>query len=94
MEFIVQMRPRAIGRLLAYQDRAQRRAYRWCVRNAAGVWLDEIHDFAFRSTHRRRLGSLRHFWGEPITHEAPLIPRAGAPTPFHRAAVRTAVTVE
>ena len=84
MEFVVQTRPRAVWRLLFYRDRAHRRAYRWCVRNAAGVWLDEIHDFVFRSTYRPRLGSLRRFWGEPFAGEAPLTPRAGEPTPFHR----------
>ena len=85
MEFMVQMRPRALARLLAYSDRAQRRAYRWCVRNAAGVWFDEIHDFLFRSnTHRLRSVSLRDFWGEPIAQEAPLSPRGAEPTPFHR----------
>lgn len=86
MEFVVQMRPRAIARLIGYKDRAHRRAYRWCVRNAAGVWIDEIHDFFVRSAHRRALGSLRRFWGEPILREAPLVPRAGETTPFHRAA--------
>jgi anaerobic magnesium-protoporphyrin IX monomethyl ester cyclase len=85
MEFIVQTRPRAVARLLAYRDRAQRRAYRWCVRNAAGVWRDEIHDFLFRSAHQRGLGSLRKFWGEPMTREAPLSPRGRETTPFHRA---------
>jgi anaerobic magnesium-protoporphyrin IX monomethyl ester cyclase len=85
MEFIVQMRPRAIVRLLTDTDRARRRAFRWCVRNAAGVWLDEIHDFVFRTAHRGGLGSLREFWGEPIAREAPLTPRRGEATPFHRA---------
>lgn len=84
MEVIVQARPRAVLRLLADKDGARRRAYRWCVRNAAGVWLDEVHDFLFRGAHRRRSASLRDFWGAPISREAPLAPGAGEATPFHR----------
>ena len=70
MELIVHLRPPAICRLFSYQDRAQRRAYRWCLRNAASVWLDEMHDFLFRSSYKSEFGSLRQFWGEPITDKA------------------------
>jgi anaerobic magnesium-protoporphyrin IX monomethyl ester cyclase len=82
MEIAVQLRPRALLRLLFYRDRAQRRAYRWCVSNAAQVWLDEIHDFLFRSAPAPRSQSLRSFWGEAFDREAPLAPQG--PTPFHR----------
>lgn len=83
-ELAMQMRPRALFRLLADRDQARRRAYRWCVRNAAQVWLDEIHDFLFRSARPRRPVSLREFWGEPLDGEAPLSPPGAEPAPFHR----------
>lgn len=83
-EFIVQTRPRAIVRLIGYADLAQRRAYRWCVRNASGVWFDEVHDFLFRSKRAPRSVALREFWGAPIARETPLAPRTGEATPFHR----------
>jgi len=66
----VQARPRALGRLLFYADREQRRAYRWCVRNATKVWLDETHEFLFRRSDERPQATLREFWGAPVEAES------------------------
>lgn len=85
-ECVVQLRPLALLRLLAYSDEGRRRAYRWCVSNASRVWLDEVHDFFFRSTFSRRPAKLQAFWGAPVAQEAPLAPATGETTPFHRVA--------
>ena len=65
IEFLVQIRPKVIWRLLFGPDKSIRRAYRWCVRNAAKVWLDEIHDFVFRSKYSSNPRTLIAFWGRP-----------------------------
>ncbi|HEY8696324.1 MAG TPA: radical SAM protein [Rhizomicrobium sp.] len=85
-EVIIHLRPKALARLIGDRDGARRRAFRWCIRNASGVWLDEILEFLFRNRPRKGLGSLREFWGEPILEEAPLAPALGESTPFHRKA--------
>ena len=64
-EAVVQLRPRALWRLARHRDRDLRRALRWSYRNAALVWLDEIHDFLFRSRYTRRGRTLAEIWGEP-----------------------------
>ena len=64
-EAAVQLRPRALWRLAWHRDRDLRRALRWSYRNAALVWLDEIHDFLFRSRYSRRGRTLAEIWGEP-----------------------------
>jgi anaerobic magnesium-protoporphyrin IX monomethyl ester cyclase len=80
-ELIIQTRPRAMWRLAFDADGKRRRAYRWCVKNAAKVWLDEAQDFLFRSR-MRKTASLREFWGAPFAREAPLraISKSGAAT--------------
>ena len=55
-ELIVQLRPRALWRLLCYRDSARRRAYRWCFRNAGFVWLAEIFEFFFQSSPCKKSG--------------------------------------
>lgn len=47
-ELCVQARPRQLWRLFSHPDRECRRALRWCFRNAARVWLEEIVDFLGR----------------------------------------------
>ncbi|NMG77641.1 B12-binding domain-containing radical SAM protein [Aromatoleum diolicum] len=67
LEVALQLRPRVVFRLLAHPDAALRRALRWCTRNAARVWLDEVHDFVLRSRYRRHGVGLFEFWGAPMT---------------------------
>jgi anaerobic magnesium-protoporphyrin IX monomethyl ester cyclase len=83
-ELIIQLRPRALWRLLFYQDGAQRRAYRWCFRNAGFVWLSEIFEFFFQSSRLKEKRSLEDHAGAQLTYEAPLISSQSASTPFHR----------
>ena len=67
LEAALQLRPRALSRILAHPDTALRRALRWCTRNATRVWGDEVHDFLLRSRYRRGGVGLFRFWGAPMT---------------------------
>jgi len=53
-----------------YSDPAQRRAYRWCFRNAGNVWLHEIFDALSQPRPSRRM-QLRDM-GKRIKVETPL----------------------
>jgi anaerobic magnesium-protoporphyrin IX monomethyl ester cyclase len=83
-ELAVQLRPRALWRLLLYKDSAQRRAYRWCVRNASLVWLAEIFEFFFRSSRSKQERPLEEYAGAQLSYEAPLRSSGPAKTPFHQ----------
>jgi anaerobic magnesium-protoporphyrin IX monomethyl ester cyclase len=71
-ELAVHVRPRALWRLLFYKDRSQRRAYRWCFRNAGLVWLAEIFEFLFRSSRLKEERALEDHAGAQLSFEAPL----------------------
>ena len=79
-ELIVQLRPRALWRLLCYRDSARRRAYRWCFRNAGFVWLAEIFEFFFQSSRLKEKRSLANHAGAQLSFEAPLISSRSAGT--------------
>jgi anaerobic magnesium-protoporphyrin IX monomethyl ester cyclase len=79
-ELAVHIRPRALRRLLFYKDRAQRRAYRWCFRNAGLVWLAEIFEFFFRSSRLKKERPLEDHAGAQLSFETPLT----SPVPARR----------
>jgi anaerobic magnesium-protoporphyrin IX monomethyl ester cyclase len=83
-ELAVQLRPRALWRVLFYPDAAQRRAYRWCFRNAGRVWRREVYEFFFKSTRIANRQSLANYAGEPIMTEAALVPLENGRSPYHR----------
>lgn len=64
-ELVVSARPRALRRILAHRDRSIRSALRWCFRNSAFVWLDEIVDFVFRDKRLAVPAPLREVRGAP-----------------------------
>ena len=84
-ELAVHIRPRALWRLLFYKDRYQRRAYRWCFRNASLVWLAEIFEFFFRSTRLEEEQPLEDHAGAQFSFEAPLISSLPARKPLEGA---------
>jgi anaerobic magnesium-protoporphyrin IX monomethyl ester cyclase len=69
VEALVHLRPRFIYRLIRYPDRGIRHALRWCTRNAARVWLDELHELFFQNMAAKRTQTLRSFHGSPIEQE-------------------------
>jgi anaerobic magnesium-protoporphyrin IX monomethyl ester cyclase len=73
MELILQIRPRAILRLLFHPDRSIRRAIRWYYRMGRRVWFFEVRNWLFRDTRLRNGPTLREFWGEQqVTEQEPL----------------------
>jgi anaerobic magnesium-protoporphyrin IX monomethyl ester cyclase len=65
VEAILQLRPRALWRVLAYPDRRIRHAMRWYTRMGRRVWPHEIGNFLFRDRRLRHGPSLAEFWGAP-----------------------------
>jgi anaerobic magnesium-protoporphyrin IX monomethyl ester cyclase len=64
-EAVLQLRPRALRRVMAHGDPVIRKALRWCYGVGRRAWLFEVRSFFSRQ--RRRLGTitLAEFWGEP-----------------------------
>jgi anaerobic magnesium-protoporphyrin IX monomethyl ester cyclase len=88
-EAVLQLRPRALLRVLAHRDPAVRKALRWCYGVGRRAWLFEVRSFLSRR--RRPAGmTLAQFWGAPQDGEeealAPRPPGVGAAAnlPRHR----------
>ncbi len=69
IEFILQMRPKALWRLLFLRDKKIRRAQRWYYKMGRRVWFHEVFHFIFRDQRWSRGPTLRAFWGESLAHE-------------------------
>jgi anaerobic magnesium-protoporphyrin IX monomethyl ester cyclase len=89
-EAVLQLRPRALRRVMAHQDPAIRRALRWCYGVGIRAWLFEVRSFLARLRRRRIAVPLAEFWGAPQDHEQQALRPATAPTaqppvqqPFH-----------
>jgi anaerobic magnesium-protoporphyrin IX monomethyl ester cyclase len=76
-EVILQLRPRALWRVLAHPDRRIRKALRWCYGVGRRAWFFEVRDFLVRRQRRATDLSLAEFWGAPQDDaEAALSPGA------------------
>jgi anaerobic magnesium-protoporphyrin IX monomethyl ester cyclase len=64
-EAVLQLRPRALRRMLAHRDPALRWALRWCYRVGSRAWLFEVRAFFFRRHQRPPEVTLAEFWGAP-----------------------------
>ncbi len=62
-EAVLQLRPRALWRVLAHRDPGARRALRWCYGVGRRAWLFEIGEFLSRGLRRPAEQSLAEFWG-------------------------------
>ena len=65
IEAIVQLRPKALWRVLAHHDRKIRHAMRWYTRMGRRVWPHEILSFLFRERRVKHGPTLAQFWGAP-----------------------------
>lgn len=65
IEAIVQLRPKALWRVLAHRDRKIRHAMRWYTRMGRRVWPHEIWSFLFRERRVKNGPTLVEFWGAP-----------------------------
>jgi anaerobic magnesium-protoporphyrin IX monomethyl ester cyclase len=65
IEAIVQLRPKALWRVLAHRDPKIRHAMRWYTRMGRRVWPHEIFNFIFRERRLKDGPTLAEFWGAP-----------------------------
>jgi anaerobic magnesium-protoporphyrin IX monomethyl ester cyclase len=76
IEVIMQLRPRAILRVLFGKDRHVRHGMRWYTRMGRRVWIHEIVEFMFGRRIRNSTISLRSFWGSSLAkHEESMLKR-------------------
>lgn len=64
-EVILQLRPRALWRVLAHRDRRIRQALRWCYGVGRRAWFFEVRDFLLRRPRLPGGVTLAEFWGAP-----------------------------
>ncbi|MBA4387266.1 MAG: magnesium-protoporphyrin IX monomethyl ester anaerobic oxidative cyclase [Verrucomicrobia bacterium] len=65
IEAVMQLRPRALLRVLAHPDKALAAAMRWYYRIGRRVWPYEIWNFIFRDHREARGPTVSEFWGAP-----------------------------
>lgn len=66
IELIMQMRPKALYRLLFHPDRDFLHAMRWYTRIGRRVWFHEVYEFFFKTTHVKNGPTLRNFLGRSL----------------------------
>jgi len=69
MEVAMQLRPRALARLLAHPDAGFRDAMAWYYRIGRRVWPHELQGFLFRERRVDHGPTVGELWGEPQEHE-------------------------
>jgi anaerobic magnesium-protoporphyrin IX monomethyl ester cyclase len=73
IEFLVQIRPKAMLRTAWHPDARLRHGMRWYARVGRRVWFHELLEFAFRERRTLSGPTLEEFWGVPQErHEVPL----------------------
>jgi len=79
IELIMQLRPRALARVLFMRDPEIRRAHRWYYRMGRRVWPHEILGFLFREPRTAEGPTVAEFWGPPQdAEEESMLPRPAA----------------
>lgn len=66
IEVMMQLRPKALGRLLFHRDPDYRHAMRWYTRIGRRVWFHEVAEFLFRTRHLKHGPRLRDFLGPSL----------------------------
>jgi anaerobic magnesium-protoporphyrin IX monomethyl ester cyclase len=64
-EAVMQLRPRALWRVLTLKDPSVRRAQRWYYQMGRRVWPFELWNFLFRDRRVKDGPTLAEFWGTP-----------------------------
>jgi anaerobic magnesium-protoporphyrin IX monomethyl ester cyclase len=70
-EAILQLRPRALWRVMTHPDAGLRKALRWCYGVGARAWLFEVRSFFSRQAQRPVSATLAEFWGAPGPPSSP-----------------------
>ncbi len=68
-ELVVQLRPKALWRVLCHPDRGLRHAMRWYTRMGRRVWSHEVLGFLFRDRRTAAGPTVAEFWGKPQDNE-------------------------
>jgi anaerobic magnesium-protoporphyrin IX monomethyl ester cyclase len=69
MELVLQLRPRALTRLVAHRDAAVRQGMRWYYQMGVRTWRHEILRFALHEKRQSAGPTVRQMWGEPQSAE-------------------------
>lgn len=80
IEVIMQMRPKALLRVLFGKDRHIRHGMRWYTRMGKRVWLHEIVEFMFSKRLTDSKLTLRNFLGESLHHQEESMVKRKHPT--------------
>ena len=62
IEVVLQLRPKALHRLLFHPDRSIRRAMRWYYQIGQRVWFYELGQFLFHGRKKEETKTLKEFW--------------------------------
>jgi anaerobic magnesium-protoporphyrin IX monomethyl ester cyclase len=68
-ELVVQLRPKALYRILFHPDPGLRHAMRWYTKIGRRVWPHEVFGFLFRDRRTAQGPSVGEFWGRPQDDE-------------------------
>lgn len=66
IELVLQLRPKALARLLFHRDPVQRQSMRWYSEMGRRVWLHEVFEFIFASPRVRNGPALKAFLGPTL----------------------------
>jgi anaerobic magnesium-protoporphyrin IX monomethyl ester cyclase len=69
MEVVLQLRPRAVARVVAHRDAAVRQGMRWYYQMGVRVWRHEIERFMLHEPLQAEGPTVRQMWGEPQAAE-------------------------
>ncbi len=78
IEAVMQLRPRALRRVIAHPDLAIRAAMRWYYQIGRRVWPFEIWNFLFHDRHEHEGPTLAEFWGEPQDGQEKVVVKYGS----------------
>ncbi|MEJ2467158.1 MAG: radical SAM protein [Candidatus Thiodiazotropha sp.] len=76
LEVLIHLRPRFLYRLLRHPDSGIGDALRWCSRNAARVWLDEVLEYLIRDRAVKLPRTLNAIQGESLVQEHDALSRS------------------
>jgi anaerobic magnesium-protoporphyrin IX monomethyl ester cyclase len=66
IELVLQLRPKALWRLLCHKDADFRHAMRWYTRIGRRVWFHEVFEFFFKTKHEKTGLSVKEFMGNSL----------------------------
>lgn len=77
MELILQLRPKALCRLLLHPDPVQRQSMRWYSEMGRRTWFKEVFEFMFRTERLSHGPELKDFLGPTLETREYALDKAG-----------------